>query len=88
MGYRVRIPQTVHYWENFTKQKMKSIPNFVMAGQVRSGPAPLPGVQKPFQVQGEGQLPWFLGRLSRMCYPLGNKATVMFWNRTVTPKAG
>ena len=34
-------------------------------GQVRSGPEPHPGVWRPVQGQGEGLLPWYLGRLGR-----------------------
>ena len=50
-------------WENFVKQKFKNAPDLVGAGQVRSGRGPLPGVWQPIQVQGEGLLPWSLGRL-------------------------
>ena len=30
----VRAAQTVHFWENFIKQKLKSDPDIVRAGQV------------------------------------------------------
>ena len=52
----VRAVQISHYWENLLKQKLKSTPDIVGAGQVKSGLEPHPGVQ----VQGEGLLPWSL----------------------------
>ena len=61
----VRAAQTVRFWENFIKQKLKSAPDIVGAGQVRSGPGPHPGVRRPVQVQGEGLQPWSLGRLGQ-----------------------
>jgi len=61
----VRAARTVHFWENFIKQKLKSAPDIVGAGQVRSGPGPHPGVRRPVQVQGEGLQPWSLGRLGQ-----------------------
>ena len=60
----VRAAQTVHFWENFIKQKLKNAPNLVGAGQVRSGPRPHPGVQQEVQVQGGLLWPWSLGHLS------------------------
>ena len=60
----IRAAQTVHFWENFIKQKLKSAPDLVRAGQVKSGLGPHPGVQQLVQVQGEGLQPWSLGRLS------------------------
>ena len=60
----VRAARTVHFWENFIKQKLKSAPDLVGAGQVRSGLGPHPGVQQLVQVQGDGLLPWSLGRSS------------------------
>ena len=60
----IRAAQTVHFWENFIKQKLKSAPDLVGAGQVRSGLGPHPGVQQLVQVQGEGLQPWSLGQLS------------------------
>ena len=58
----VRAARTVHFWENFIKQKLKSAPDLVRAGQVRSGLGPHPGVRQLVQVQGDGLLPWSLGR--------------------------
>ena len=60
----VRAAQTVHFWENFIKQKLKSAPDVVRAGQVRSSPGPHPGVCQPVHAQGEGLQPWSLGQLS------------------------
>jgi len=60
----VRAAPTVDFLENFIKQKLKSTPDIVGAGQVKSGLGPHPGVRRPVQVQGEGLLPWSLGRLS------------------------
>ena len=41
----VRAARTRHFWENFLKQKLKSTPDIVGAGQVKSGPAPHQGVR-------------------------------------------
>ena len=60
----VRAARTMHFWENFIKQKLKSAPDLVGVGQVRSSPGPHPGVRQPVHVQGEGLQPWSLGRLS------------------------
>ena len=54
MLLEVRAARTVHFWENFIKQKLKSAPDLVGAGQVRSSPGPHPGVRQPVHVQGEG----------------------------------
>ena len=33
----VRAAQTVRFWENFMKQKLKNIPNLIGVGQVQLG---------------------------------------------------
>jgi len=53
----------VHFWDNFIKQKLKSTPDLVWVGQVRSGPGPHPGVCQPVHAQGEGLQPWSLSQL-------------------------
>ena len=43
-GSWVHAAQTVHFWENFIKQKLKNAPDLVGAGQVRLDPRTYPGV--------------------------------------------
>ena len=57
----IRAAQRVHFWEIFMKQKLKNAPNFVGAGQVRSGPRPHLDVWREVQVQGGLLQPWSLG---------------------------
>ena len=59
----VRVAQTVHFWENFIKQKLKNTPNLVGTGQVRFGLRPHPGVRLEVQVQGGLLQTWSLGCL-------------------------
>ena len=59
----VRVAQTVHFWENFLKQKLKNTPNLVGTGQVRFGLRPHPGVRLEVQVQGGLLQTWSLGCL-------------------------
>ena len=49
----VRAALSVRFWENFIKQKLKSTPELVGAGQVRSGQGPHPGIRQPVQLKGE-----------------------------------
>ena len=58
----IRAAQTVHFRENFIKQKLKNGPNFEGAGQVRSGPIPHLDVWQEVQVQGGPLQPYTLGR--------------------------
>ena len=59
----VRAAQTVHFWENFIKQKLKNTPSLVETGQVRFGLRPHPGVRLEVQVQGGLLQTWSLGCL-------------------------
>ena len=57
----VHAAQTVHFWENFIKQKLKNTPDLVEAGQIQSGPRLHLGVQLEVQVQGGRLQAWSLG---------------------------
>ena len=49
----VRAAPTLHFWENFIKQKLQSAPDIEgtrLTGHVRSGPGPHPGVWRPVHV--------------------------------------
>ena len=48
----VHAAQSVRFWEDFIKQKLKKTPNTVGVGQFRSGPSPHPSVRRQVQVQG------------------------------------
>ena len=57
----VRVDQTMLFWENFIKLKLKNALGFLGTCQVRSGVGPLPGLKQQVQVSPEGLGPWSLG---------------------------
>ena len=63
MVLEVREALVVHFCNNLIKQKLKSTPDLVWVGQVRSGPGPHPGVCQPVHAQGEGLQLWSLSQL-------------------------
>ena len=62
-GPGIHRAQRVHFWENFIKQKLKNVPNFVAAAQIRSGSRALLGVCQEVQVKGGLLQAWSLGQL-------------------------
>ena len=74
------------------KQKLKNAPKLVVAGQVRSGPRPHPGVrQEGPRARGAsaGMVPWVSGmKLCRETRTHPARSMHMLWMDTSTPWAG